>query len=86
MLSRVQLFANPWTVAHQTSLSMGLPREEHLGGLPFTPPGELPDPGIEPESPALAGRFLTTASPGKPEVHSYPDIIKLKQNNLCFPS
>ena len=77
---------NPWTVTHHTSLSMGLPRQEYWGGLPFPPPGDLPDPGMEPESPALAGRFFTTASPGKPEAHSYPYVIKLRQNNLCFRS
>ena len=48
---------------------MGLPRQEHWGGLPFPPPGDLPDPGIEPRSPeplALAGGFFATESPGKP--------------------
>ena len=57
-----------------------------LGWVAIYSSRDLPDPGIEPESPALAVRFLTTASPGKPEAHSYPCIIKLKQNNLCFPS
>ena len=46
-------------------LSMGFPRKEHWSGLPFLPLGELPDPGIEPESSALAGAFFTTVSPGK---------------------
>ena len=88
MFSRSVMFnsVNPWTVTHHTSLSMGLPRQEYWGGLPFPPPGDLPDPGMEPESPALAGRFFTTASPGKPEAHSYPYVIKLRQNNLCFRS
>ena len=44
---------DPWTVAHQTPLSMGLSRQEYWSGLPFPSPGALPDPGIEPESPAL---------------------------------
>ena len=65
MLSHVPLFATPWTVAFQT-LSMGFPRQEHKSGLPFPTPGDLPDPGIEPMSPALAGRFFTTEPPGKP--------------------
>ena len=56
----------PWTVAHQASLSMGFSRQEYQSGLPFPSPGDLPDPGIEPSSPALAGGFFTTESPGKP--------------------
>ena len=59
----------PWTVAHQAPLSVGLPRQEHWSGLPFPPPGDLPDTGIEhmsPESPALAGGFLTTELPRNP--------------------
>ena len=40
----------PWTVAHQALLSVGFPRQEYWGGLPFPPPGDLPDPGIEPMS------------------------------------
>ena len=42
------------------------PRQEYWSGLPFPPPGDLPDPGIEPMSPALAGRFFTAEPPGKP--------------------
>ena len=45
------LFATPWTVAHQSSLAMGFSRQEYWSGLPFPPPGDLPDPGIEPVSP-----------------------------------
>ena len=65
-LSRVRLFVTPWTVAHQAPLSMGFPREEHWSGLPFPSPGDLTDPGIEPASPALAGRFFPTEAPGEP--------------------
>ena len=64
--SRVQLFATPWTVAHQAPLSMGFSRQEYWSGLPFPFPGDLPDPGIEPTSlmsPALVGRFFTTSAP-----------------------
>ena len=50
-LSRVQLFATPWTVAHQAPLSMGFSRQEYWSGLPFPSPGNLSDPGNEPESP-----------------------------------
>ena len=56
----------PWTVAHQALLSMGFPRQEYRSGLPFPSPGDLPDPGIKPSSPALAGRFFTTEPLGKP--------------------
>ena len=53
LLSRVQLFAAPWTVAYYTPLSMGFSRQEYWSGLPFPSPEDLPDPGIEPRSPAL---------------------------------
>ena len=48
-----------WTEAHQASLSMEFSRQEYESGLPFPPPGDLPDPGIEPACPALAGGFFT---------------------------
>ena len=51
-LSRVQFFATPWTAARQAPWSMGFPRQEYWSGLPCPPPGDLPDPGIEPMSPA----------------------------------
>ena len=57
-LSRVQLFATPWTVAYQAPLSMGFSRQECWSGLPFPSPGDLPDPGIEPGSPALQADAL----------------------------
>ena len=53
LLSCVRLFATLWNVAHQAPLSMGFSRQEHWSGLPCCPPGDLPDPGIEPVSPAL---------------------------------
>ena len=52
-LSHVQLFVTPWTVAHQVTLSMDFSRQEYWSGLPFPPPGDLPDPGMEPSFPAL---------------------------------
>ena len=55
-------------VAHQAPLSMGFARQEYWSGLSFPSPGDLPNPGIEPGSPALEGRFFTTAPPGKPIV------------------
>ena len=53
LLSRVQLFAIPWTVAYQALRSMGFSRQEYWSGLPFPSPGDLPNPGIESRSPAL---------------------------------
>ena len=58
-----------WTVAHQVPLFMGFSRQEYWSGLPFSPPGDLLDPGIEPASPvslALQGDSLPTEPPGKP--------------------
>ena len=53
LLSRVRLFATPWTVAHQAPQSMEFSRQDSWSGLPFPSPADLPNPGIEPESPAL---------------------------------
>ena len=67
LLSRVQLYVTPWTVACQAPLFMAFPRQEYWNGLPFPSPGDLPDPGMElqsPESPALPGGFFTTEPPG----------------------
>ena len=67
MFSHIQFFATQWTVAHQVPLSMGFPRQEYWSRLPFPAPGNLPDPGIKPTSPAfsvLTSRFSTTAPPG----------------------
>ena len=65
-LSRVQLFATPWTVTYQAPLSIGFSRQEYWSGLPFPSPRDLPDPGIEPGSPALQADALTSELPGKP--------------------
>ena len=64
-LSRVQLFVIPWTVAYQASLSMGFSRQECWSGLPFPSPGDLPNPGIEPRSPALQEHALPSEPPGR---------------------
>ena len=66
LLSHVQLFVTPWTVACQDPLFLGFFRQEYWSGLPFPSSGYLPDPGIEPASPELAGGFFTTEPPGKP--------------------
>ena len=65
-LSRVQLFATPWTVAYQAPPSMAFSRQEYWSGLPFPTPGDLPNPGIEPRSTALQAEALTSEPPGKP--------------------
>ena len=70
VLSPVQLFVTPWTAAHQALVSVEFSNQEYWSGLPFPPPGDLPNPGIEPvslASAALAGRFFTTEPPGKPK-------------------
>ena len=56
----------PWTVACQAPLSVGFPRQEYWSGLSCPTPGDLPNPGIEPTSPALTGGFFTDEPPGKP--------------------
>ena len=63
--SHVQLFATPWTIAHQAPLSMVFSKQEYWSGFPCPPPGDLPNPGIKPvslRSPALAGGFFTTST------------------------
>ena len=72
-------FATPWTVTHQAPLSMGYSRQEYCSGLSFPYPGDLLDPGIELVSPALAGRFFTTKSLGKPSITRY---LSLKRCSL----
>ena len=71
----------PWTVAYQAPLSMEFSRQEYWSGLPYPTPGDLPNPGIEPESfvsPALAGRIFTLQLPGKPQDNLY------LHGNLCL--
>ena len=80
MLSHVLLFVTPWTVAHQVPLPMGFPRQEYWSRLLFPSPGDLPDPGIRPESPALAGRFFTTELPGKPRFSFFFLFFFLRTN------
>ena len=65
-LSHVRLFVTSWTVAHQVPLSMGFSRQEYWSGLPLPSPGYLPDPGIEPKSPALQADYLLLESLEKP--------------------
>ena len=72
-------FMTPWTVACQAPLSIEFSRQEQWSGLPFPPPGDLPDPEIEPESPMsplLADRFFTTEAPGSPISVTYSSVCK----------
>ena len=76
----VQLFATPWTVAQQAPLFMGFPRQEYWSGLPFPSPGDLPNLGIEPVSPAaptFADGVYTTKPPGKPLYFREPNKKKM---------
>ena len=63
LLSYVQLFGIPWTVAYQAPPSMGFPRQEYWSGVPFPSPGDLADPGSEPGSPALQADTLPSEPP-----------------------
>ena len=84
-ISRVRLFATLWTVALQAPPSMGFSRQEYCRGLPFPPPGDLPNPGIEPasaEAPALPGRFFTPKPPGK--FSSWPRSSIRQETNLLL--
>ena len=62
--------ATPWTIAHEAPLSVEFSRQEYWCGSPFPSPGDLPNPGTEFVSPALAGGFFTTDLPGKPVIRS----------------
>ena len=77
MLSQIQLFVTPWTIAHQAPLFIGFFRREYRSELPFPPPGDLPNPGIEskfPVSPALKADSLLAEPLGKPlGGHNLPD-------------
>ena len=77
LLSRVQLFATPWTIAYQAPPSMGFSRQECWSGLPFPSPGDLPDPGNEPGSPALQADTLPSEPLGKPDI-----VLDAKTNLL----
>ena len=74
-LTHVRLFATTWNVAYQTPPSMGFSRQEYWSGLPFPSPGDLPDPGIKPWSPALQVDVSPSEPPGKPEYCPWWDIF-----------
>ena len=73
----------PWTVARQVPLSMKISRQEYWSGLPFPSSGDLPDPGIKPLFPALAGGFFTPEPPGKPikRVYDLPKYLGLEHQS-----
>ena len=78
-LSHVRLFAIPWTVVYRASLSMGFSRQEYWSGLPFPSPGDLPDPQIEPRSPALQADAL----PSEPPTYIFsPFTVDFKEQML----
>ena len=83
MCSVVSGSVTRWTVARQVPLSMEFYRQKYWSGLPFSTPGDLPDPGIKPTSlasPSSAGRFFTTVPPGKPAFLVDNLILKTRNN------
>ena len=80
-VSHVQLFVTPWTVAHQAPPSMEFSRQEYWCGLPFPSPGDLPNPGIEPGSPALRADALPSEPPGNTNIIG--DIV-LDKRYMCY--
>ena len=78
-LSVVSDSLTPWTVARQAPLTMGFSKQEHWSGLPSPPPGDLPNSGVEPRSPALQADSLPSEPPGKP-IFMYKDKYV-----WCFP-
>ena len=76
-LSHARLFATPWTVAYHAPPSMGFSRQEYWSGLPFPSPEDVPDPGIEPGSPALQADALLSEAQGK---SSFPYLANKATN------
>ena len=83
LLHRVHFFANPWTVAHQASLSMEFSRQEFWSGLPFPSSGDLPNPSIKPRSPALQEDSLLSEPSRKPKNTGVSSLSLLQGN---FPT
>ena len=80
-------FVTPWTITHEVPLSLEFLRQEYWNGLPFPAPGSLPDPGIEPGSPVLAGGFFTTEPPAKPEAKARGrQVCSSVGNRFCTTS
>ena len=83
--SHVQLFATPWTVAHQAPLCMRFSRQEYYSGLPCPPPGDLPDPGIKPASLKSLGIF-TTSTTWEALCYNFSSPIKKKKKKVALVS
>ena len=83
-LSRVWLFATPWTVAHQAPPSMGFSRQEYWSGLPFPSPRDRPDPGIEPRSPSLQADPLPYEPPGKVLITREHSVCKISSSYTFY--
>ena len=81
LLSHVQLFSTPWIVADQAPLSLELARQEFWSELPFPPPGDLPDPGIKPNTSCIGRQFFTTVAP---EAKNILTIILSKYYEVIF--
>ena len=75
LLICVPLFSTPWTIAHQAPLSIGFSRQEYCSGWPFPSPGDLPDPGIKPESPTWQPDSLPLRHQGSPLCVCYACIV-----------
>ena len=81
-------FVTPWTLAHKASLSMGFSKQEYWSRLSFLSPGDLPNPGMESESPispALVGKFFTTEPSGKPIKDFCACLVTKLCPSLCDP-
>ena len=83
-LSRVQLFATPWTIAHQAPPSLEFSRQEYWSGLPFPSPGDLPNPWIEPGSPALQADALPSEHQGSTRYKINVQITAYFHATLCW--
>ena len=83
LLNRVQLFVTPWTVAYQAHLSKEFPRQEYWSGLPFPSPGDLPDPGIEPTSPAWQGDSLPLSHLVSPQLNVHVSLWTKVAPHMC---
>ena len=79
------LFATQWSGACQAPLSIEFPREKYWSGLPFSPPEDLPDPGVEPRSPALKVDATLSESPGKPNYLKGDGREVQKRGDICTP-
>ena len=89
-VSHVWLFVTPWTVAHQTALSVEFSSKEYWSGLPFPSPGDLPVPGIKPRSPAFQEDSLPSKPPGKiytvyKLLWCLPKFLKLSEIHTFLP-